>query len=167
MSLHEALSAALDDEYKAIATYEAVLAAFGPVRPFVNIVEAERRHAAALLRQFDRLDLTPPADLWSGQVAAPASLPEAYAAGVAAEVENAALYDQLLAAARGEPEVTRVFIALRDASQDRHLPAFRRHLDGGAGRGTAVAAFDFAGAGAGGGCGGGGFGGGCGCGAGR
>ncbi len=131
MSLHEALSAALDDEYKAMATYEAVLAAFGPVRPFVNIVEAERRHADALLRQFARLGLTPPDDRWRGQVQAPATLREAYEAGVAAEVENAALYDRLLAAARGEPEVTRVFTALRNASQQRHLPAFRRHLEGG------------------------------------
>lgn len=41
-----AMAEALDDEYKAIATYESVLDAFGPVRPFANIVEAERRHAA-------------------------------------------------------------------------------------------------------------------------
>jgi len=32
---------------------------FGPVRPFVNIVEAENRHVAALLRQFARLRAVP------------------------------------------------------------------------------------------------------------
>lgn len=137
MRLHDALSAALDDEYKAIATYEAVLSAFGPVRPFVNIVEAERRHAAALLRQFDRRGLTPPADRWRGRIAAPASVAAACAAGVEAEVENAALYDRLLSAVADDAEVTRVFVALRDASQQRHLPAFRRCLENGgrAGRG--------------------------------
>jgi hypothetical protein len=36
MSLEEALQAALDDEYRARATYRAVLDAFGDVRPFIN-----------------------------------------------------------------------------------------------------------------------------------
>ena len=56
----EALSEALDDEYKARATYRKVIECFGPVRPFVNIVEAEDRHVAALLAQFRRLGATPP-----------------------------------------------------------------------------------------------------------
>ena len=37
------LVAALDDEYMARATYAQVLADFGEVRPFINIVEAENR----------------------------------------------------------------------------------------------------------------------------
>jgi hypothetical protein len=45
----KALCEALDDEYKARATYRKVIEAFGPIRPFVNIVEAEDRHAKALL----------------------------------------------------------------------------------------------------------------------
>lgn len=133
-TIPEALAEALDDEYKAIATYESVLAAFGPVRPFVHIVEAERRHADALLRLFAGRGLTPPADRWRGTVPAPASIEEACALGVSAEVENAALYQRLLAAVEGDAEVTQVFTALRDASQQRHLPAFRRC--GGARNGT-------------------------------
>lgn len=43
-----ALDHALDDEYRARATYRAVLARFGLVRPFVNIVESEGRHIEAL-----------------------------------------------------------------------------------------------------------------------
>ncbi|EKV26367.1 hypothetical protein C882_2802 [Caenispirillum salinarum AK4] len=133
MRVADAMAEALDDEYKAIATYESVLAAFGPVRPFVNIVEAERRHAGALLRLYERRGLTPPRDRWSGSVPAPASVKDACAAGVTAEVENAALYDRLLAAVSGDAEVARVFTNLRDASQQRHLPAFRRCLEGGGG----------------------------------
>lgn len=53
----EALRDALDDEYKARATYQSVIDKFGPVRPFVNIIEAEERHASALLRLFERLAL--------------------------------------------------------------------------------------------------------------
>ena len=41
----EALQLALEDEYRAEAMYEAVIEDFGEVRPFINIIEAERRHA--------------------------------------------------------------------------------------------------------------------------
>jgi hypothetical protein len=51
INLEALLGDALDDEYKAEATYAAVITRFGPVRPFINIVEAERRHAGALIRQ--------------------------------------------------------------------------------------------------------------------
>ncbi|MGQ9872388.1 hypothetical protein [Leptodesmis sp.] len=37
------------DEYKARATYRLILGKFGPIRPFVNIVESEKRHAALVL----------------------------------------------------------------------------------------------------------------------
>jgi hypothetical protein len=51
----QALSEALDDEYRARATYRKVIERFGPVRPFVNIVDTENRHVGALVRQFQRL----------------------------------------------------------------------------------------------------------------
>ncbi|MDZ4734712.1 MAG: DUF2202 domain-containing protein [Rhodospirillaceae bacterium] len=123
----EALSEALQDEYKARATYRAVIAAFGPIRPFVNIVEAEERHAAALLRQFVRLGLQPPGDEWSGRISPPASIAEACHAAIEAEIENGAMYERLLARV-GDPEVRDVLLNLQDASQNRHLPAFRRCL---------------------------------------
>ena len=122
-----ALAEALDDEYRARATYEKVIAKFGPVRPFVNIVEAEERHIAALLRQFSRLGLDPAPDPWPGRVEASATLEEACAAGVAAEIGNGALYDRLIAQAQ-DPQIRDVMRQLRDASQERHLPAFRRCL---------------------------------------
>jgi hypothetical protein len=91
-----ALAEALDDEYRARATYRKVIERFGPVRPFVKIVEAEKRHIAALLRQFERFGVRPPADTWEGRVTAPASLAEACATGIEAEIENEALYARLL-----------------------------------------------------------------------
>jgi bacterioferritin (cytochrome b1) len=39
---------ALTDEYKARAFYRLVIKTFGPVQPFINIVEAEETHAQAL-----------------------------------------------------------------------------------------------------------------------
>ncbi|MCF8468371.1 MAG: hypothetical protein K9G33_13290 [Sneathiella sp.] len=92
-----ALREALEDEYKARATYRKVIDTFGPVRPFINIVEAEDRHAAALLRQFARLGLEPPENTWTHRIETPVSLKAACKAAVAAEIENAAMYDRLLA----------------------------------------------------------------------
>jgi rubrerythrin len=125
--LEALLGAALDDEYKAEATYAAVIARFGEVRPFISIVEAERRHAGALLRQCERLGFLPPENRWAGKVGAPATLREACAEAIAAEVENIALYDRLLPDVV-DPEVRAVLEWLQEASRDRHLPAFRRCL---------------------------------------
>jgi hypothetical protein len=122
-----ALAEALEDEYRARATYRKVIAKFGPARPFVNIVEAETRHIAALLRQYDRLGLAPVPDAWLDRVEAPETLQDACAAGVAAEVENAALYDRLISQTHDQI-VRGVMEQLRKASQERHLPAFRRCL---------------------------------------
>ena len=43
----QALEDALDDEYKAHTTYDQVIHDLGPVRPFVNIVDAEARRSTA------------------------------------------------------------------------------------------------------------------------
>lgn len=122
-----ALSEALDDEYRARATYRAVIDRFGPVRPFVNIVEAEDRHISALA-QFERLAVPPPPDSWTARAMPPQSLAAACADGVQAEIENSALYDRLIAQV-SDAEVRAVMRRLQEASQLRHLPAFRRCLD--------------------------------------
>ena len=49
-----ALSETLDDEYKSQETYAQVIRDFGEVRPFINIVMAEARHAVALLNLFEK-----------------------------------------------------------------------------------------------------------------
>jgi rubrerythrin len=123
----EALREALDDEYKARATYRKVIEAFGSVRPFVNIVEAEDRHVKALLALFDRFGVEPPPDSWPRRAAAPRTLADACRAGVEAEIENEALYARLLQQIN-EPAVLIVMKRLQRASQTRHLPAFRRCL---------------------------------------
>ena len=123
-----ALREALEDEYRARATYRRIIDKFGPVRPFVNIVEAEERHAEALLTQFRRLGIAPQPDTWPARVVAPATLAEACAAAVQAEIENAAMYDRLLAQIT-DPQVGAVMLRLKVASQERHLPAFRRCLE--------------------------------------
>lgn len=124
----EALREALEDEYRARATYRKVIEAFGPVRPFVNIVEAEDRHAKALLALFARFGIEPPQDTWPERVTAPASLAEACQAGVEAEIENQAMYERLLKEIN-EPQMLAVMKRLQRASQERHLPAFQRCVE--------------------------------------
>ena len=125
---------ALDDEYRAWATYDQVIAEFGDTPPFSHIREAEARHIDALRSLFARYGLPVPENRWPGRVPRFASLTEACAAGVAAEVANAALYDRLLAATR-RPDLLNVFRNLRAASQERHLRAFDRCAQGGGGGG--------------------------------
>jgi len=124
-SEQQALADALDDEYKSHETYAQVIRDFGEVRPFINIVDAEARHIAALLALFDRYGSVPPENRWAGKAPRFKSVHEACIAGVQGEIENVALYDRLLASTR-RADILDVFQSLRAASQDRHLPAFQR-----------------------------------------
>jgi len=123
-----ALHEALDDEYHAWATYDQVVHDFGMVRPFSNIRDAEARHIAALLSLCERHGVAPPSNPWPGKVERYPSLREACAAAVEAEITNAALYERLLAST-DRSDILTVFRNLRDASQERHLPAFRRCVE--------------------------------------
>lgn len=123
MTLREQLTLALLDEYKSRATYAGIMEKFGPVRPFVNIHEAEGRHVAALIRLFKANGLEVPVDHWPGHVTVPATLSEACKQATLSEKENLCLYERILAESP-EPEVREVFRNLQTASRERHLPAF-------------------------------------------
>ncbi len=130
----EALRDALEDEYRARASYRKVIETFGPVRPFAKIVQAEERHTNALLGQFDRLGVEPPQDTWPDRVTVPRTLAEACGAAVQAEIDNGTMYERLIRQV-SDPLVRRVMRRLQEASQQRHLPAFRHCLDREHGRG--------------------------------
>jgi len=122
-----ALVMAINDEYKARATYQAVLDKFGSVAPFSNIVQSETTHIAALERLFNAYGLPIPLDTYAGHVQAPATLNDAAQTGVEAEKANVAMYDGFLAYVQ-EPDVRAAFAQLRSASQVKHLPAFQKAL---------------------------------------
>lgn len=124
----DALGEALDDEYKAVATYEQVIADFGEVRPFTNIVESERRHIEALCTCYRRYSVPIPENPWLGRAPRFDSINEACKAGVDGEIENAAMYDRLLDTT-ARADLIEVFGNLRRASQENHLEAFRRCAD--------------------------------------
>jgi len=132
--LEQALIEALDDEYKACATYAHIISVFGEIRPFINIMQAEKRHIQALLPLFRKYGFSIPEDSWGDRVETPNSILEACQAGVEAEIENAEMYDRLLAATKDYVDVQQVFKNLQRASQENHLSAFQRCVErGGAG----------------------------------
>lgn len=120
-----ALHAALDDEHHAWATYDQVIRDFGLVRPFSNIRDAEARHIDALAGLFERYGVPIPTNPWPGRVKRYPTLHEACVAAVEAEIDNAALYERLLASTI-RPDILAIFRNLQEASQQRHLRAFRR-----------------------------------------
>lgn len=123
----EALDAAIDDEYKALSTYLAVIDEFGAVRPFSMIKGAEESHIASLKAVYDKYGLEAPENEYLGNIAPPSTLANSCALGVEAEIANAALYrDQLLPAVTVYPDITAVFNNLMSASENKHLPSFER-----------------------------------------
>jgi len=126
-----ALDAALQDERHAEAVYDAVLRKFGDVRPFSNIIVAERRYQAMLIDLHKAYGISVPDNGYATGAltapVAPATLAEACKIGIEAEIANRDLYDRtLLPAVAAYPDVTQVMQRLRDASEENHLPAFRR-----------------------------------------
>jgi len=125
--IQAALVEATVDEYRAETIYQGVINDFGAVAPFVNILTAEQRHSAALSQLFVNRGLTPPGNTWTvATVPHYASLREACAAGVIAEVENIAIYDRHLLLDGLPGDVRQVMQNNRAASLLNHLPAFER-----------------------------------------
>jgi hypothetical protein len=120
----DALYGGLMDEHHAYDTYQAVIDQFGAVRPFTNIQQAEASHIAALETLIERYGLDIPAIAPLPAVQPFATLPDACAAGVNAEIANFSLYDRWMATVQDYPDMVQVFTALRNASEFQHLPAF-------------------------------------------
>lgn len=129
-NVSNALLRALDDEYKAYATYQVIIDKFGEIRPFINIKDAEARHIDAVKYLLGKYNIQVPANKYmtaNYRPAAPQSIKAACEAGRNAEIANAALYDrELFPMVKGYDDITMIFQNLRDASQYRHLPAFER-----------------------------------------
>lgn len=125
-SVIDALDKAIDDEYKANATYAAVIDQLGSIRPFSMIIRAEEQHIASLKSIYDKYGVNIPNNPYSS-VSVASTKTANCTIGVQAEIDNAALYrDQLLPAVTGYSDITSVFTNLMNASQNKHLPAFQK-----------------------------------------
>jgi hypothetical protein len=118
-----ALTEAINEEYGALNTYQAVLSQFGNVTPFSRIARSEQQHVNALAQLFTKYGLPVPSN--PGLVPAPAfaSLTDACQTGVDAEIADAALYDTLRPSV-DNADILQVFANLQAASLNNHLPAF-------------------------------------------
>ena len=124
-AIKAALLEAINEEYKAHATYQAVIDKFGQVAPFVNIVNSEQSHIDAWKTLLTKYGIAIPSDPFLGKVTAPASVSEACKVGVAAETEDVALYDRLMKTVSAA-DILAVMQQQRTVSQENHLPAFQR-----------------------------------------
>ncbi len=131
--IEKMLKYTLEDEYLAKAEYETIIAEYGSVRPFSNIVKAEARHIAALEPLFETYNLELPAVDASKYTVLPETIEESYKAGVEAEVKNIAMYEEFLKLDLPD-DVEFVFENLMKASES-HLAAFERAADGQTGTG--------------------------------
>lgn len=126
-NVKNALDKAIIDEYKAYATYDAVLEKFGMTRPFSMIIRAEEQHISSLKSVYDKYGLEIPENTWVGTVNVPATLTAACQTGVDAELANVKLYkEELLPVVKNYSDITSVFTRLMNASETKHLPAFQR-----------------------------------------
>lgn len=121
------LIAAIEDEYKAQAEYEALIKTFGAVKPFTNIVEAEASHIKALEALFVMYNVSVPENNGALLVAVPNTLTEALQIGIDAEIKNIAIYEGFLQQNLPQ-EIKETFTSLMNASQN-HLDAFQRKLE--------------------------------------
>lgn len=119
----EGLIEAIYEEYNAMNTYLSVVDQFGLVTPFVQIANSEQSHLNALLRQADKYGVDVPELI---PAAAPVlnSLEDACALGAAAEIDDAALYDEIMAYTTHE-DLIQVYTRLQTASLESHLPEFQ------------------------------------------
>ena len=118
-----ALQEAILEEFGALNLYNAVIDQFGAVSPFSTIARAEQTHVNALVKQAVKYGVEVPANPGLAVAVSFDTLADAYAAGVAAEIADAALYDDLKLVTT-HTDLLRVYDRLQSASLNQHLPAF-------------------------------------------
>jgi len=120
----QALRIAVYDEFKAYEVYTKVLEKFGFLQPFVNIREAESRHYSSLIPLLEKYEVEVPINNWAEKIEIPNTFIECCELGVASEIENIAMYDNLLSHVV-EEDIRDILFRLQASSYNNHLPAFR------------------------------------------
>ena len=122
--MNQTLRIAAYDEYHAYEVYKKVIEKFGNVNPFANIIVAEQNHINATLSFLQKYNVEPPVNNWADKIEIPDTLIECCEVGVAAEIDNIKMYDNLLSYTQ-EEDIKDMFFRLQAASFNNHLPAFR------------------------------------------
>ncbi len=127
--LNQTLRIAAYDEYHAYETYKKVIEKFGALNPFANIIIAEQNHINATLTLLQKYSIEPPVNDWVDKIEIPDTIIECCEVGVAAEIDNIKMYDNLLFHTK-EADIQDMFFRLQAASFNNHLPAFRNCVAG-------------------------------------
>jgi len=126
--LHQVLRIAVYDEYHAYETYRKVIETFGNQMPFTNIIEAEIKHYEELTKLLEKYNVPLPINDWYDKIVLPNTLVECCEVGVAAEIDNIQMYDNLLLYVNEYPDIQDTLYRLQAASYNNHLPAFRQSV---------------------------------------
>ena len=97
---------------------------FGFIEPFIHIREAESRHYSMLIPLLEKYGIEVPFNNWAFKIEVPKTYIECCELGVAEEIKNIAMYDNLLSHTQ-EEDIRDVLFKLQAASFNNHLPAFR------------------------------------------
>lgn len=119
----EGLQAAIVEEYMAYNTYAAIIDEYGQVAPFSRIVNAEQKHASALIRLADYYSVEVPENEGKTFDFTYTTLAEACQVGVEIETLDAADLQKLISETEN-PNLIKVYTNLMKASLEKHLVAF-------------------------------------------
>lgn len=126
--LSQVLRIAVYDEFHAYEAYLKIIEKFGNQQPFNNILEAEKQHYSMLIDLMEKYQIEIPINDWAEKIVVPNTFQEACELGVASEIENIRMYDNLVSFTTQE-DVKDVLYRLQAASYNNHLPAFRESIN--------------------------------------
>ncbi|MFV7789962.1 ferritin-like domain-containing protein [Aliarcobacter lanthieri] len=119
------LQIAVYDEFEAYETYSKIIEKFGNITPFINIKEAEAVHYSVLIQLMQKYNIEVPInDFSTAIIDIPNTIIECCELGVAGEINNISMYNNLLSFAV-DSDIIDVLFKLQAASYNNHLPAFR------------------------------------------
>lgn len=123
----DALQAALDQEYKAYAFYNAAVETFGSTRPFIMILRSEEQHISAIKALEDKYGIIPDENKYINKAEIPETLYEACKSAIDIESGITDFYTKELGTSLvTSPDIRSVFNVLNQSSKERHLPAFEQ-----------------------------------------
>jgi len=122
------LQIAVYDEFEAYEAYKRIIKKFGNITPFINIKETEAVHYTILTQLMQKYNIEVPTNNFQTVIIdIPNTIIECCELGVAKEISNIAMYNNLLGFAR-DNDIIDILFQLQAASYNNHLPAFRNYV---------------------------------------